>query len=210
MKNKNLKYFSQGTWVIEHYFFIRFLAYILPFFKNIHPNFITFLSFLLVLFSSFLIIKWYIFIWLFLYFLFPFLDLLDWAIARKFNKKSIFWAIFDGFIDTIWEIIILISLWFYFNQIIIFLFLVIFILLVQLLSIRIKWIINEKERQLDFRNIKNPIKILIVIFTRNDTRKLILLILWVFWYWQLIVLYFWWLYLLSFIFSISKILLVKK
>jgi len=210
MNNKNLKYFSQGTWVIEHYFFIRFLSYILPLFKNIYPNIITFLSFLLVLFSSFLIIKWYVFIWLFLYFLFPLLDLLDGAIARKFNKKSISWAVFDWFIDTIWEIIILLSLWFYFNKLIIFLFLVVFILLTQLLSIRIKWITNEKERQLDFREVNSYIKFIIVIFTRNDSRKLILLILGILWYWKLIVLYFWWLYFLSFIFSISKILIIKK
>jgi len=207
---ENLKYFSQWTGLLEHYVIIKFLSNILNLFKNINPNFITFLSFILAVVSAIFIIKWYIIYWLISYFFFPVLDLLDGAIARKFNKKSIFWAVFDWFIDTIAEIIILLSLWFYFQQENIFFYLVIFILISHLLALRINWILNIKERQLDFRDIKNPIKFIIVILTRNDSRKLILLILWILWYWQLIIIYFGWLYLLSFIYSLTKLIWIKK
>jgi len=169
---------TKGTGLIEHYIYRPIVYLLIKYFKlNINPNIITFLSLLYVIFCSILIIsKKFAVVGVVLYLFFNILDLLDGAIARIYNRKSKFGAFFDGLVDLVGEILILLCVGHYFGKFNYFIYLIAFIIFVHYFSIRIKWIYNVKERQLNiFDYIKSPL-FLVVLFTRNDTRKVLLLI----------------------------------
>jgi len=209
MKNKVnniMENITKGTGIIEHYIYRYIVYFLIKHFKlNINPNFITSLSLLYATFCSILIIsKKYAIVGVILYFFFNILDLLDGAIARIYNRKSRFGAFFDGLVDLIGEILVLLSIGYYFNKVNYFLFLTNFILFSHYLSIRLKWIYDIKERQTNiFNYINNPILFTLLILRRNDIRKIIIFISILINSWKLVFIYFIFTYLLSFIGSIK-------
>jgi glycerol-3-phosphate cytidylyltransferase len=207
---KDNNFVSEWTWLFEHYIYRPIVSYLVKkwFFINISPNILTFIWLLWIIISSLFIINWNIILWTILYFIFPFIDILDWAVARYYKKTSLFWALIDWFIDTFGEIIILFSFWIYFNKLIIFLYLITLILLIQLFSIRIKWIYKSNERQLNFLNFK-WFKLFLILLTRNDTRKLLLIIS-AFFDWRISILYFVFLYLLALLNNFISIYKTEK
>jgi len=209
-KVKNIQqYITPGTGLIEHYIFRPIIAYLIYKFKfNINPNLITIFSLFYAIFCSILILtKKYAILGAFLYIFFGFIDLLDGAIARFYNRKSKLGAFLDGLVDLLAEIIILISLGYYFNKLNYFLFLASFILFSHYLSIRLKWIYGIKERQTNiFNYINNPIHFFILLLKRNDTRKIFLVIGLLLNSWKFILFYFLFIYIIS-IFSTIKIIL---
>ena len=164
-----------------------------------------------VIFCSILIIsKKFAVIGVILYLFFNVLDLLDGAIARIYNKKSKFGAFFDGLVDLVGEILILLSVGYYFEKFSYFVYLVVFIIFVHYFSIRIKWIYNIKERQLNiFDYMKSPL-FLVVLFTRNDTRKVLLLIGFLLNSWEFIFYYFLILYVIALIGNLKFIINGEK
>jgi len=198
-RNENLKYFSQGTGILDHYIYIKILSLILNKFKNVSPNIITAISIIIGILGAIFISLHKFLLGLLFYLLFSWLDLLDWAIARKYKKFSKLWAFLDWLWDTIVEILILLSIGYYFGKLNYFVWLVAFIIFVHYFSIRIKWIYSVKERQLNmFDYIKSPL-FLVVLFTRNDTRKVLLLIGFLLNSWEFIFYYFLILYIIALI-----------
>ena len=214
-KDKIFNSISKWTWVIEHYTYRYIITFIIDRLKlNINPNIITAIWLLYNIIAWVLILNWYIVVGTVLYFFFPIIDMIDWAIARLYNRGSKFGAFFDGFVDFISEIWILLSVWIYFDQINLFTILILVILIINYISIRQKWIYQDTERQLNFLEIKkdkiiDKLKYTIIIFTRNDTRKLFLIIFSVLWYWELIIIYFVTIYILALINNILSMINYK-
>lgn len=208
------KYVTSGTWIIEQYIYRPIIFFILKKIKDkIHPNILTLCSLSLTIISALLIVNWYIIIWAILYMFFPIVDLLDWAVARIYKKWSTFGAFFDWFVDFFSEIIILLSLWYYFGEFWYFLFLVAFGLFITYFWTRFKHIYWIKERQINFFDeTKNIPKFILIILTRNDTRKLFIVLFVLLNNRQAVLIYFWILYLLA-LWNTSKELLndlIKK
>ena len=182
-KKETLKSITTGTGIIEHYFERYVVYYLLRIFRfNINPNIITAFSVLYALFSAYLIVVNHPIIGSVLYFFFGIPDLLDGAVARLYNRKSKFGAFFDGFADSFAEVVMLITIGVYSSLLPYFLLIAIFKLLVDYMSIRIKWIYRSTKRQenfLDYIHKMNPVnfvKFILIALTRNDTRKLAIII----------------------------------
>jgi len=207
-KDKNImENITKGTGLIEHYIYRYIVYFLIKHLKlNINPNIITFLSLLYVIFCSILIIsKKFAVVGVILYVFFNILDLLDGAVARIYNRKSKFGAFFDGLVDLVGEILILLSVGYYFGKLDYFVWLVAFIIFVHYFSIRVKWIYSVKERQLNmFDYIKSPL-FLVVLFTRNDTRKVLLLIGFLLNSWKFIFYYFLILYIIALVGNLRTI-----
>ena len=218
MANNIYKIISEGTGIIDHYIFriwVYFIIKRLSFLRNIHPNLIVFFNFLMVC-SSFLLIilkNYYLsLIGIFIYFItYDFFDLLDGAIARYYNKTSTFGAFFDSIIDFLSEILILIGIGFYFNKINFLFYLISLILFIVFFNNKVKFDFNIKERQLNIfklpkERLFDKIKYFLVLITRNDFRKLVLLIGLILNNFYLIVIYWIFLYILSFLNSLFFLL----
>lgn len=182
-KKETLKSISTGTGIIEHYFERYIVYYLIRIFRfDINPNIITTFSILYALFSAYLIVINHPIIGSVLYFFFSIPDLLDGAVARLYDRKSKFGAFFDGFTDSFAEVVILIAIGVYSSLLSYFLLIAIFKLLVDYMSVRIKWIYGNTKRQenfLDYLHKMNPVnfaKFILIALTRNDTRKLAIII----------------------------------
>jgi len=210
---------TEGTGLIDHYIFRKMVYFILKVFKfkNIHPNYIVLFNFVFAVFCFLLIIsKYYIYAIMgsFLFIFFDMFDLLDGAVARVYNKTSKFGAFFDGLMDVVSEILILLAVGFYFNFVFEVLLLLLFVLFVIYFSMRVKDIYQIKERQLNIFDVKkntfiDKIKYLIILCTRNDSRKIILCLGIVLGNFYLIFVYWGGLYVLALLNSISVILKEK-
>jgi phosphatidylglycerophosphate synthase len=197
---------TKGTGLIDHYIFRNIIKKLFKFFnfKKIHPNFIVLLNIFLVIISFFLIIsKNYLFgiLGLTIYFFYDLFDLLDGAIARYYNKTSKFGALFDSLSDFFSELLILFGMGIYFSKFYTFFYLIFFILLVVFFNDKIKCNYNIKERQINFlklskKTIFEKIKFILVILTRNDLRKAIILFGFILENFYIIIIYFAFLYFL--------------
>jgi len=202
------KFVSEWTWPVDHYIYKPLVEILVKkgMLKIFSPNFLTTVWLILAICSSILIVKGYLLIWLLLYILFPFIDLMDGAVARYYRKTSTVGAFYDGLVDAISEILILLAVWYYFWELMLFIYLLLFILFIQVFSNRLNWILEVKERQLNFLKIKG-IMLFPVLVTRNDTRKILLFMFALFNSYILIIMYFAWLYalaLLNWIFTLIK------
>jgi|GEM_PF-5406589 len=197
---------TAGTGLIDHYLYRKIVVWLISkFHLDINPNFITSLSLLYSLFCSYLIVSGHPLIGAILYMFFNVLDLLDGAIARVYNRKSLVGAFFDGLVDVLSEIVVLYSIGIYFDKKIQFLYLIVFILLAHYIYIRTKWIIGTKERQKNMFDYWGSPMLLILLSTRNDTRKILILAGILFNAPHFILLYFAYIYVLSTVSSIMAL-----
>lgn len=174
-------------------------------FSKISPNFITGLNMLLIAIVTILILQQKILLGFIIYATYPFFDLLDGALAREYNKSTYFGRFLDSFSDIVGEIVVLISLMIALNEPIIANIIMISIIIISKLTSALaginkllarlehKKIRNKKastEKYYDLINYKflfkkNSIKKKLLktmyntgmLLTRNDTRKIIAIIL---------------------------------
>ncbi|MBA2840131.1 phosphatidylglycerophosphate synthase [Methanococcus maripaludis] len=202
--NKIYKNITEGTGLIDHYVYREIVYWIIKKINpDINPNIITLVSLVYAMSSALVIVSGHVIIGSLMYMFFNVFDLMDGAIARIYNKKSTFGAFIDGLIDLIGELCVLLSLGIYFNIIQIFLILLIYILFTHYISTRKKWIYNSKELQknmLDYA--KKPILFGVLAITRNDFRKLVILLGAVLNSWELILSYFFILYSISLVYCL--------
>jgi len=197
---------TAGTGLIEHYVYRKIVIWLISTFRlDVNPNLITMLSLVYALFCSYLIVSGHPLVGSILYIFFNVLDLLDGAIARVYNRKSVFGAFFDGLVDVLSEIVILYSIGIYFDMEIQFLYLVVFILLAHYIYIRVKWIVGTRERQKNMFDYWGSPMLLVLLSTRNDTRKVMTLIGILFNAPHFILLYFTYIYVLSIVSSIMAL-----
>lgn len=197
---------TAGTGLIDHYLYRKIVIWLISTFRlDVNPNLITMLSLVYALFCSYLIVIGYPLLGAVLYMFFNVLDLLDGAIARVYNRKSVFGAFFDGLVDVLSEIVILYSIGIYFDMEIQFLYLVVFILLAHYIYIRVKWVRGIRERQKNMFDYWGSPMLLVLLSTRNDTRKVMTLIGILFNAPHFILLYFTYIYTLSIVSSIMAL-----
>lgn len=198
---------TAGTGLIDHYIYRKIVIWLISTFRlDVNPNLITMLSLVYALFCSYLIVTGYPLLGSVLYMFFNVLDLLDGAIARIYNRKSVFGAFFDGLVDVLGEVAVLYSIGVYFGMKIQFLYLVVFILLAHYVYIRAKWIMGTRERQKNMFDYWGSPVLLVLLSTRNDTRKVLIFLGIVLGVPFLILLYFAYVYILSAISSILALM----
>ncbi len=155
--------------------------------RLIHPNFIALIKIILILIFPILLFKIDpLFLKIgsisLLFYFFALLDRLDGGFARIQNKSSKFGELLDGLTDKFFEIFVLVVLGYYFNLILWSLFLVSFISFINYSGERFKLVYHIKQRQeniFDYLNFKNPLKFftfILLCLTRNDVRKLIVIL----------------------------------
>jgi len=207
---------TKGTGLIDHYVFRHMVYFLIKVFgfKKVHPNWIVLFNLVFAGFCGYLIsVGEFIFalVGSFLFIFFDMFDLLDGAVARLYGKTSKFGGFFDGLADVLAEIIILISVGIYFSDLIIVLYLLIFVLITIVINLRIKWILEDKEVQINLLDLKisgfiDKMKYVVILATRNDSRKIIIFLGLLFSNIYLIIIYFIGLYTLSMISSLGKII----
>jgi len=197
---------TAGTGLIDHYVYRKIVIWLISTFRlDVNPNLITMLSLVYALFCSYLIVIGHPLLGSVLYMFFNVLDLLDGAIARVYNRKSVFGAFFDGLVDVLGEVAVLYSIGIYFGMKIQFLHLIIFILLAHYIYIRVKWVRGIRERQKNMFDYWGSPMLLVLLSTRNDTRKILILAGILFNAPHLILLYFAYIYVLSIVSSIMAL-----
>ncbi|PLW79479.1 hypothetical protein C0585_07555 [Candidatus Woesearchaeota archaeon] len=207
---------TKGTGIIDHYVFRHMVYFLIKIFgfRKIHPNWIVLFNLVFAGFCAYLISIGDLAIALigsFLFIFFDMFDLLDGAVARVYGKTSKFGGFFDGLADILAEILILISVGIYFSELMKVLYLLIFILVIIVINLRIKWILEDKEVQINLLDLKvssfmDKVKYLVILATRNDSRKIIIFLGLLFSNIYLIIIYFVGLYFLSMVSSLGKII----
>ena len=115
--------------------------------------------------------------------------------------------------DSVSEVIIILATGFFFNKVFLFFSLALFILLVKLSETRSKWITNSKEKQksmFDYWSWNKLHILLALLATRNDSRKLIIILSIVFNLWWVLFGYFLGLYFLSTITTFNNLKNIKE
>ncbi|MBB6066836.1 CDP-alcohol phosphatidyltransferase family protein [Methanococcus maripaludis] len=202
--NKIYKNITEGTGLIDHYIYREIVYLLIKKLKlNVNPNIVTLFSLIYAISSAFIILSGHVVIGSVMYMFFNIFDLMDGAIARIYRRKSTFGAFIDGLVDLIGESCVILALGVYFNVFTLSLAVLAYILLTHYISIRKKWIYDSKELQKNMMDYtKKPFLFGILVITRNDFRKLIILYGAILNSWELIMSYFFILYSISLINSL--------
>lgn len=113
-----------------------------------------------------------------LFYIYTLADLLDGAFARIQKKTSVYGARVDSGVDIFAEVFVLISAGFYFNKGLIFLALGLMILLSSYIGSKFKTG-KRQENFLDYlkkRGLKNRLILFVLLLTRHDMRRLMVII----------------------------------
>lgn len=173
--------------IIDEYIFTHIVYWLLDWVKlRIRPEIIALSNLLLVIWIWYMLSLWDYTLWIFagvIYLFYSLWDILDWAMARYWGMTSKYWMYLDSVVDVLSETIILISLWYHF-WISLFDLLAFLPLFVSYTLLKEKYIFQKKEKQINlmhylpikFNDMKKACLTIILICTRNDFRKIVVLV----------------------------------
>ncbi len=209
-------------WIIDHFIFTKIVYRFLDTIKiRIRPEIVALFNFSLVCAFAYNLSTWNYelsIIWASIYIFYPLLDILDGALARYHSMKNLYWVYLDSIIDILSETIVLLWLCLYFWLSWLYLIIVFLPLATSYTLLQEKTLCNKTEKQLNvldylpnrYASIPVNLKNFLVIFSRNDARKIIIR-LWLFFnIWILIYLYFTVLYSWAIINSIKNMIITSK
>jgi len=213
-----------GKWggLIDEYLYVPVVYWLLDSIKlRIRPEYVAFFNLFLVVWNAYLFsMQQYVpAVWAAIVYLWYSLrDILDWALARYWWMTNIYGIYLDSFIDVLSETIILIGLCIYFDVPIIVYAISLFPAFTAYTLLQEKHLLKKTTKQLNmfdylplqFRDLKKMFISLIVVFTRNDFRKVFILLAIVFHLPVLLFIYFSMLYLLAIWRSVSALVQTSR